>query len=112
MIGFPQSLSRPCKAVSTPHVLRPWRTEFPGLVSASRFGEGMPSPLGPLGASLRQGSGSWTGTAFGEATARAGGQNRRLAQQKGLAAWAARGRPSGGWGFGLKLPLGVKDRGE
>ena len=112
LIVFHHSHYRTLKAFYTTHVLRPWRTEFPGLVSYSRFVEFIPSTLGPLCAYLRQCYGSCTGTSFVEATALAVCHNRRIAQHKGLADLAARGRTSGGWFFGLKRHLVVNDRGE
>ena len=57
LIVFHHSHYRTFKAFYTTHVLRHWRTEFPGLVSYSRFVEFIPSTLGPLCAYLRQCSG-------------------------------------------------------
>ena len=112
LIVFHHSHYRTFKAFYTTHVLRHWRTEFPGLVSYSRFVEFIPSTLGPLCAYLRPCYGSCTGTSFVDATALAVCHNRRIAQHKVFADLAARGRPSVGWFFGFKLPLVVNDRGE
>ena len=112
LIVFHHSHYRTFKAFYTTHVLRPWRTEFPGLVSYSRFVEFIPSTLGPLCAYLRQCYGSCTGTSFVDATALAVCHNRRIAQHKVFADLAARGRTSGGWFLGLKRHLVGNDRGE
>ena len=109
---FHHSHYRTFKAFYTTHVLRHWRTEFPGLVSYSRFVECIPSTLGPLCAYLRQGYAPCTGTAFVDATALAVCHNRRIARHKVFADLAARGRTSVGWFFGFKLHLVVNDRGE
>ena len=111
-IVFHHSHYRTFKAFYTTHVLRHWRTEFPGLVSYSRFVEFIPSTLGPLCAYLRQCYGSCTGTSFVDATALAVCHNRRIAQHKVFAALAARGRTSVGWFFGFTLHLVGNDRGE
>ena len=103
---------RTFKAFYTTHVLRPWRSEFPGLVSYSRFVEFLPSTLAPLCAYLRQCYGPCTGPSFVDATALAVCHNRRIAQHKVFAGLAARGRTSVGWFFGFKLHLVVNDRGE
>ena len=92
LIVFHHSHYRTFKAFYTTHVLRHWRSEFPGLVSYSRFVEFLPSTLAPLCAYLRQCYGPCTGTSFVDATALAVCHNRRIAQHKVFAGLAARGR--------------------
>ena len=44
LIVFPHSHYRTCKAFSTTHILRHWRTEFPGRVSDSALWGSFPRP--------------------------------------------------------------------
>jgi hypothetical protein len=110
--AFHSSPYRKFKAFSVQDVLGHWRAEVPGLGSYARFGEFLPPALVPFWAYLRQGSGSHTGIPCVDATALAVCHNRRIAQHRGFAGLAARGKPSRGWCFGFKLHLLGNDKRE
>jgi hypothetical protein len=110
--AFHTSHYREFKAFYVLEVPGHWQSEVPGLVSYSRFVEFIPSALVPLCAYLRQCSGSCTGIPFVDATALAVCHNRRIAQPRVFADFAARGKTSLGWFFGFKLHLLVNDKGE
>jgi len=112
LILFHQSHYRHFKAFYTEYVLVHWRAEFPGLVSYTRLVEFIPSTLLPLCAYLRHCFGTCTGISFMDSTPMAVCHNRRIAQHKVFAGFAARGKTSVGWFFGFKLHLVFNDRGE
>lgn len=112
LIAFHTSHYRDFKAFYLRAVRGHWRAEFPSGVSYSRFVELIPSALVPLCAYLRHCSGSCTGLTFVDATALAVCHNRRIAQHRVFAGFAARGKTSLGWFFGFKLHLLVNDKGE
>ncbi len=112
LILFHQSHYRDFKAFYTQQVLVHLRTEFPGLVSYTRFVEFMPSALIPLCAYLRYCRGTCTGISFIDATDLTVCHNRRIAQHKVFKGIAARGKTSTGWFFGFKVHVVVNDRGE
>jgi hypothetical protein len=89
-----------------------WRSEFPGLVSYTRFVEYIPSTLIPLAIYLQQGFGRCTGISFIDSTALVVCHNARIHQNKVFAGFARRGHTSTGWFFGFKLHLVVNDQGE
>lgn len=112
VIHFHQSHYRDFKAFYTQHVQVHWRTEFPRLVSYTRFVEFMPSVLIPLCAYLRYCQGTCTGISFVDATDLSVCHNRRISQHKVFAGLAARGKTSTGWFFGFKVHFVFNDRGE
>ncbi len=112
LIWFHCSGYRNFKTYYQAHVQRHLQSEFPTLVSYSRFVEFTPSALLPLLAYLRTCLGSCTGVSFLDATALAVCDPHRIAQHKVFAGWAQRGKTSTGWFFGFKLHLLVNDRGE
>ena len=113
LISFHQSHYRDFKAFYCQQVLTDWHSEFPGLVSYTRFVEFIPSALIPLAAYLqKQGFGSCTGISFIDSTALAVCHNARIHQNKVFAGFAKRGHTSTGWFFGFKLHLVVNDQGE
>jgi transposase len=112
IIHFHQSHYRDFKAYYTQHVLVHLRSEFPGLVSYTRFVELMPTPLLPLCAYLRSRLASSRGLAFIDSTPLPVCHNKRIARHKVFAGLAARGKTSMGWFYGFKLHLIVDDRGE
>ena len=103
---------RTFKAYYTEHVCVAWRTEFPGLVSYSRFVELMPSVLVPLSASLESCRGVGTGISFVDSTPIAVCKNPRIHQHRVFAGLAQRGKNSVGWFFDFTLHLVVNHRGE
>lgn len=113
LIAFHQPHYRDFKAYYLNRVLRSWRSEFPGLVSYTRFVEYIPSALVPLMVYLRTDClGDCTGISFIDSTALDVCRNQRIHSHKVFTGLAARGHSSLGWFFGFKLHLVVNDRGE
>jgi len=113
LIAFHQSHYRDFKAYYCEQVLKSWRSEFPGLVSYTRFVEYTPSALVPLIIFLRTRClGRCTGISFVDSTSLDVCLNQRIHTHKVFAGLAARGKTSTGWFFGFKLHLVVNDQGE
>jgi hypothetical protein len=113
LIAFHQSHYRDFKAYYTKQVLKSWRSEFPGLVSYTRFVEYIPSALVPLIMFLRTHClGHCTGISFIDSTSLDVCLNQRIHSHKVFAGLASRGKTSTGWFFGFKLHLVINDRGE
>jgi hypothetical protein len=112
LILFHQSHYRTFKAFYTEHVCVHLRSEFPGLVSYTRFVEFFPSALVPLLVYLHSCMGRCTGVSFLDSTKLAVCHNRRIAQHRVFRGLAARGKTSIGWFFGFKLHLVFNDCGE
>lgn len=113
LIAFHQSHYRDFKAYYREQVLKYWHSEFPGLVSYTRFVEYIPSTLIPLIMYLRTGClGSCTGISFIDSTSLDVCLNQRIHTHKVFSGLAARGKTSTGWFFGFKLHLIVNDQGE
>ena len=113
MIHFHQSHYRNFKAYYCEHVLLHLHSEFPGLVSYTRFVDFIPSALIPLCAYFQQAClGDCTGVSFIDSTSLDVCLNQRIASHKVFAGLAERGKTSTGWFFGFKLHLVINDRGE
>ena len=112
LIAFHCSGYRNFKTYYREQVGRHWRTEFPGLVSYTRFVEFRPSTPLPLCAYLRTCMGPCTGISFVDSTPLAVCDTHRLHQHKVFAGVAQRGKSSTGWFFGFKWHLLFNDRGE
>jgi hypothetical protein len=113
LIHFHQSHYRNFKAYYCEHVLHHLLSEFPGLVSYTRFVDFIPSALLPLCAYLRYAClGDCTGSSFIDSTSIDVCLNQRIASHKVFAGLAGRGKTSTGWFFGFKLHLVINDRGE
>jgi hypothetical protein len=113
LIHFHQSHYRDFKAYYCKHVRIHLCSEFPGLVSYSRFVEYIPSVLVPLCAYLQHRCfGECTGISFIDSTPLVVCHNLRIQQHKVFDGLAQRGKSSTGWFFGFKLHLVVNDRGE
>src|SRR5690349_22951801 len=112
LIHFHQSHYRDFKAFSTQHVLAHLRSDFPGLVSYSRFVSLMPSVLVPLAAYLETCQGHCNGLSFVDSTKLIVCHNRRIKQHRVFAGLAERGKDSVDWFYGFKLHLVVNDEGE
>jgi transposase len=113
LIAFHQSHYRDFKAYYCELVLKSWRSEFPDLVSYTRFIEYVPSTLVPWIMYLRTHClGDCTGISFIDSTSLDVCLNQRIHAHKVFAGLAARGKTSTGWFFGFKLHLVVNDRGE
>ena len=109
LIYFHQSHYRHFKAYYTEHVLKHLRSEFPGLVSYTRFVEWIPSVLVPLCVYLRTAClGRCTGISFIDSTALAVCKNPRIHSHKVFAGLAERGKTSTGWFFWLQTPPGFQ----
>jgi hypothetical protein len=112
IIYFHQMRYRDFKTYYTQFVQVYLRSEFPQLVSYSRFVELMPSVLVPLCAYLQSCYGECTGISFIDSTPVVVCHNRRIRQHRVFATLAQRGKNSVDWFFGFKLHLVVNDRGE
>lgn len=113
LIHYHQSHYRNFKAYYCEHVLPHLGSEFPGLVSYTRFVDFIPSALLPLCAYFRQTClGDCTGVSFIDSTSLDVCLNQRIASHKVFAGMAGRGKTSTGWFFGFKLHLVINDRGE
>jgi transposase len=113
LIHFHQSHYRNFKAYYCEHVQPHLRSEFPALVSYTRFVEFMPSALLPLCAYFQQTClGDCTGVSFIDSTSLDVCLNQRIASHKVFAGLAERGKTSTGWFFGFKLHLVINGRGE
>ena len=113
LIAFHQSHYRDFKAYYCEQVLKNWRSEFPGLVSYTRFVEYTPSAVVPLLVYLRMCClGACSGISFVVSTSLDVCLNQRIHCHKVFTGLAARGKTSMGWFFGFKLHLVVNDRGE
>lgn len=113
LIAFHQSHYRDFKAYYAQLVLKSWCSEFPTLVSYTRFVEYIPSVLVPLIVYLRTCClGECSGISFIDSTSLDVCRNQRIHCHKVFTGLAARGQTSMGWFFGFKLHLVVNDRGE
>jgi hypothetical protein len=113
MIHFHQSHYRNFKAYYCEHVLAHLRSEFPGLVSYTRFVDYIPSALLPLCAYFQKMClGDCTGVSFIDSTSLDVCLTQRIASHKVFSGLAERGKTSTGWFFGFKLHLVINDRGE
>ena len=112
LILFHQSHYRTFKAFYTDQVCLHLGSEFPTLVSYTRFVEFFPSALVPLCIYLHSCLGTCTGVSFVDSTKLAVCHNRRIQQHRVFRGLAARGKTSVDWFFGFKLHLVFNDQGE
>jgi hypothetical protein len=112
LILFHQSHYRTFKAFYTDHVCVHLGSEFPTLVSYTRFVEFFPSALVPLCVYLHTSLGTCTGVSFVDSTKLAVCHNRRIRQHRVFRGLAERGKTSVDWFFGFKLHLVFNDCGE
>lgn len=113
LIAFHESYYRNFKAYYREKVLAQWESEFPGLVSYTRFVEFIPSVILPLTVYLRTCCvGQCSGISFIDSTSLDVCLNQRIHSHKVFDGFAQRGKTSTGWFFGLKLHLVVNDQGE
>ncbi len=112
LIHFHQSHYRDFKAFYTRYVQKHLHTEFPGLVSYTRFIEFIPSTVVPLCVYLRHCQKICTGISFIDSTDLTVCHNRRIAQHQVFADLAKRGHTSTGWFFGFKVHFVFNDQGE
>ncbi len=112
LIYFHQSHNRTFKAYYTEHVQVHLTSEFPHLVSYTRFVALIPTMLVPLLAYLQSRYGACTGISFIDSTSLQVCDPKRISQHRVFATDASRGKTSMGWFFGFKLHLAVNDRGD
>jgi hypothetical protein len=112
LIHFHQSHYRDFQAFSTQHVLPHLRSDFPGVVSYSRFVHLIPSVLFPLAAYLETCRSQCNGLSFVDSTKLVVCHNRRIRQHRVFAGLAERGKDSVDWFYGFKLHLVVTDQGD
>ena len=112
LIHFHQSHYRDFKAYYTQQVCKHMRSEFPDLVSYTRFGELIPSALPAMCLYLRVRFGQRTGVAFIDSTPLSVCHNKRIGRHRVFAEVARRGKSSMGWFYGFKLHLIVNDQAE
>lgn len=112
LILFHQSHYRTFKAFYTDQVCLHLSSEFPTLVSYTRFVEFFPSALVPLCVYLHSSLGACTGVSFVDSTKLAVCRNRRIRQHRVFRGLAERGKTSVGWFFGFKLHLVFNDCGD
>jgi len=112
VIHFHQSRFRDFKTYYTAYVSQHLVSEFPSLVSYTRFVELMSRVLVPLLAYFYTCTGACTGISFVDATSLAVCHNRRINRHRVFEGLAARGKTSMGWFYGFKLHLVVNDLGE
>ena len=112
LIHFHQSHYRDFKAYYTQQVCKHLRSEFPDLVSYTRFVELIPSALPAMCLYLRVRFGQRTGVAFIDSTPLSVCHNKRIGRHRVFAEVARRGKSSMGWFYGFKLHLIVNDQAE
>lgn len=112
LILFHQSGYRNLKQFYLEFVCRYLNSEFPHLVSYTRFVEFERDALVPLVAYLKSRRGNCTGISFIDSTKLAVCENLRIPQHRQFLGIAARGKTTLGWFYGFKLHLAVSDRGE
>jgi len=112
LIHFHQSHYRTFKAYYTEHVQVHLSSEFPRLVSYTRFVALIPCMMIPMLAYLQSRYGACTGISFIDATSLEVCDPKRISGHHVFATDARRGKTSMGWFFGFKLHLAVNDRGD
>ena len=109
LIHFHQSHYRNFKAYYLECVLAHLHSEFPGLVSYTRFVDYIPSALIYFKTTCL---GDWMGISLIDSTSLDVCLNQRIGSHKVFKGLAERGKTSTGWFFGFKLHLVINDRGE
>ena len=112
MVYFHQLGFRNFKSYYVKYVHQHLHTEFPRLLSYTRFVQLMPYLVTPMSAYLQSRFGSCTGISFIDATALVVCHNRRISQHRVFKDVGTRGKTSTGWFFGFKLHLVVNEVGE
>lgn len=88
------------------------KTDFPKLISYSRFVYLMKNLFIPLFAYLMRNRGEITGIAFIDSTSIDVCHNKRIARNKIFKGLAKRGKTTSGWFYGFKLHLIINEKGE
>lgn len=113
LIWFHQSHYRDFKAFYLEYVCQHLRSEFPHLVSYTRFLDLVPGTLLPMCVYMvTRCQGQQTGISFVDSTPIAVCHNKRIRRHKTFAGLARRGKSTMGYFYGFKLHLVVNDQGE
>jgi hypothetical protein len=112
LVLFHRSGYRNLKQFYLEFICQHLRSEFPALVSYTRFVEFERDALIPLATYLQTRRGSCTGISFVDSTKIKVCENLRIPQHKQFLDLAKRGVTSTGWFYGFKLHLSVSERGE
>lgn len=112
VIGFHMSNQRDFKNYYIGIVARFYRSDFPQLLSYTRFIEVMPTVLVPLCAYFTHLKGQPTGIEFIDSTTLKVCHNLRIPRHKVFDGIAKRGRGTMGWFYGFKLHLVVNHLGD
>jgi len=111
IIFFQMSRHRDFKNFYTGYLCRFYKSEFPNLLSYTRFLEVMPTALVPLCSYFSILKSEPTGIEFVDSTSIKVCHNLRIQRHKTLAGLASRGKGSMGWFYGFKLHLIVNHQG-
>ena len=111
LIAFQQSNYRTFKHFYLKHVCVYWRTEFPYLVSYSRFVQLKKEVLMLLKLYLATTLGTCTGVSFVDSTRLRVCDNRRISSHRVFADVAECSKTSLGWFYGFKLHLVINHTG-
>ncbi len=112
LIHFHQSHYKDFKNYYLGHVHQHLRSEFPTLLSYTRFLGVMSSVLVPLCSYFTHCLGKPTGIAFVDATSIKVCHNIRIPRHKVFEGMAKRGKSTMGWFYGFKLHLIINHKGE
>ena len=112
LVQFQSSGYRNFKTFYIEHVCKHWRSEFPCLISYSRFVRLMPRALMALLKLMTHLRGKPTGISIIDSTPITVCHNKRINRNKVFAGLAERAKSTMGWFFGFKLHLVVNNEGE
>lgn len=112
VIAFHMSNHRDFKNYYKGFISRFYQSEFPELLSYTRFLEVMPRVIVPLCAYFTSLQGKPTGIEFIDSTSLTVCHNIRIPRHKTFAGIAQRGKSTMGWFYGFKLHLIVNHLGE
>ena len=112
LIAFQQSNYRTFKHFYLKHVCVYWRSEFPNLVSYSRFVQLKRNVLAISSGYLSANLGTCSGLSFVDSTRLRVSDNKRISSHRVFADVAERSKTSMGWFYGFKLHLIINDTGE
>lgn len=112
MIWFHRSHYRDFKTFYQEYVCQHLRSEFPNLVSYTRFVELIPGTVLPMSVYMYLRRGRVSGIAFVDSTPLAVCHNKRIRRHKTFEGLARRGKSTMGYFYGFKLHLVVNDQGE
>jgi hypothetical protein len=112
LILFQSSGHRNFKGYYLDYICRHCNSEFPGLISYSRFVYLMPRVLPALSLLMLKMCGETNGIAFVDSTTLTVCHNKRVKRNRVFAGIAKSSKSTMGWFFGFKLHLVINDCGE